>query len=41
LIYAPEVDTPITSGVSALNRGDFSKEELERFAKRIKSEMSH
>jgi preprotein translocase subunit SecD len=41
LVYTPEVETQITSGVSALNRGDFSKEELEQFAKRIQLEMDH
>jgi len=41
LVYTPKVETQISSGVSTLNRDDFSKEELEQFAKRIKSEMDH
>ena len=39
LIIAPTVQAQITSGVSAINRGDYSKEELERFVTIIKTEM--
>lgn len=39
LVHVPRVNAQITSGISALNRGTYSKEELEAFAKRIKMEM--
>lgn len=39
LIFAPEVNAQITSGISALNPTNFSNEELGRFEKILKSEM--
>jgi preprotein translocase subunit SecD len=39
LVYVGLVNEPITSGVSALNRGIYSKAELEAFANKIKMEM--
>lgn len=39
LIIAPTVNSKITAGVSALNRGDLSEEELEKFKKILRSEM--
>jgi preprotein translocase subunit SecD len=39
LVYVGLVNEPITSGVSALNRGIYSRAELEAFADKIKMEM--
>ena len=40
LIYTPQVEAQITAGISALNPGVFSQEEMEHFEKILKSEMS-
>lgn len=37
LIYAPLVNSEITAGVSALNRGDYSKEEYEKIKQAIEN----
>jgi hypothetical protein len=39
LVYVPLVNAQISSGISTLNRGIYSKAELEAFAKRILMEM--
>lgn len=39
LVYTPLVNGPIFSGVSALNRGNYLKDELEKFAGVMRSEM--
>ncbi len=39
LVFVPQVNAQITSGVSALNCGTYSKSELEAFASKIKAEM--
>ena len=38
LLYVPEVNSQITGGMSAINRGDYSKDELENFKNIIESE---
>jgi preprotein translocase subunit SecD len=39
LIFTPQVNAQITSGVSALNRGIYSLGELERLTKLLRAEM--
>jgi preprotein translocase subunit SecD len=39
LVYAPKVFDQITNGISALNAGTYTKEELEEFEKKMKAEM--
>ncbi|CAN5473892.1 hypothetical protein BH09BAC6_BH09BAC6_15860 [soil metagenome] len=39
LVYVPQVNAQITSGVSALNRGNYSKKELQEFVDIIRKEM--